>query len=321
MERARTCCSDWSERFSEPRWGWSSRPAVPASSTLDATTLLCRVVALEREMSTLRAVVTELQAGAVPAQAATPVDAAPTETAPATDMPMAVTIPVVASVETRAEVAAAPLVAAATPAIAAPVPPPKRPAVAPSPPAVPLRARLLPFVARWLFGGIRTLLAEFNVSRTSPYRMFEPLGGVSKHILERRLVRVHHQLTEADRIRHLGRLAEARGFRDTTHFSKAFRRMFGYRFPIMRCCSSRSCVVFMDSTVRPSSCLSTMGFTRPWPKLSGDLFVTDANGWPTGLAWESTGPAIEQLVEPSRARWGVFRVRFPTPSCPSRTWS
>ena len=51
----------------------------------------------------------------------------------------------------------------------------------------------------------------------------------------------------------------------------------------------------------------------PWPKLSGALFVTDPSGLPAGLAWESTGPSIEQLVEPSRARWGVFRVRFPIP--------
>ena len=148
-------------------WWWSGRRAVPASSTLDATTLLRRVVALEREMNALRAVVTELRADTVPAQAEMAVDPTPTETAPATDMPMAMTMPAAAGVETRAEVAAAPLAvetasssvaSAATPATAASpaiatthAAVPRRP-VAP-PPAVPLRDRLPPFVARWIFGG------------------------------------------------------------------------------------------------------------------------------------------------------------------------
>lgn len=51
----------------------------------------------------------------------------------------------------------------------------------------------------------------------------------------------------------------------------------------------------------------------PWPKLSGDLFVVDPEGWQAGIAWESNGPDIEAIVGASDERWGVFQVRFPVP--------
>lgn len=51
----------------------------------------------------------------------------------------------------------------------------------------------------------------------------------------------------------------------------------------------------------------------PWPKLNGDLFVADPDGWQAGIAWESTGPDIESIAGPSDERWGVFQVRFPLP--------
>jgi hypothetical protein len=49
----------------------------------------------------------------------------------------------------------------------------------------------------------------------------------------------------------------------------------------------------------------------PWPKLAGDLFVTDPEGRQAGLAWESTGPDMIVLSGPTRGRWGVLQVRFP----------
>jgi AraC-like DNA-binding protein len=75
---------------------------------------------------------------------------------------------------------------------------------------------------------VQDLCVRFNVSRATLYRLFEPLGGVSRYVLERRLLNAHDHLSAADRVRHLARVAEAHGFRDTTHFSKSFRRMFGY---------------------------------------------------------------------------------------------
>lgn len=49
----------------------------------------------------------------------------------------------------------------------------------------------------------------------------------------------------------------------------------------------------------------------PWPKISGDLFVADPDGWQAGIAWETKGPEIEPILGPSDGRWGVFQVRFP----------
>ena len=51
----------------------------------------------------------------------------------------------------------------------------------------------------------------------------------------------------------------------------------------------------------------------PWPKLCGDLFVVDPDGGQAGVAWESVGPAIQQLLGPAQERWGVFRVLFSIP--------
>jgi hypothetical protein len=51
----------------------------------------------------------------------------------------------------------------------------------------------------------------------------------------------------------------------------------------------------------------------PWPKMSGDLFVADPDGWQAGLAWESHGPEIAQIAGPSKGRWGVFQVQFRLP--------
>lgn len=51
----------------------------------------------------------------------------------------------------------------------------------------------------------------------------------------------------------------------------------------------------------------------PWPKRCGDLFVVDPSGWQAGLAWETSGPPIKELVGPSKDRWGVYQVRFTVP--------
>ena len=144
-------------------WWWSGRRAVPASSTIDATTLLRRVVALEREMTALRVVVAELRAGTVPVPSATSVDPVAAETVPANAMPAeaaaatGVEAPAMTAAALVVEAASANVAPAPTPAVpAAPsiaVAAARRPPVAPPPPAIPLRDRLPPFVARWIFGG------------------------------------------------------------------------------------------------------------------------------------------------------------------------
>ena len=140
-------------------WWWSGRRAAAAvtSSALDVTTLLSRVVALEREVGALRGQVAERRAGE--AQAATVAAPATAEAAPTPAMATAVPAQADAAVAAPAKIAVespvvrvpAPVVATAG-AAAPPIATPRRPVVAP-PPAVPLRDRLPPFVARWIFGG------------------------------------------------------------------------------------------------------------------------------------------------------------------------
>ncbi|MDM0115431.1 helix-turn-helix domain-containing protein [Variovorax sp. J22R133] len=68
----------------------------------------------------------------------------------------------------------------------------------------------------------------FKVSRSTLYRLFEPLGGVSHYLKERRLARIHAVLSSSGQRQYLGRIAEDHGFKSTTHFSRAFRQQYGY---------------------------------------------------------------------------------------------
>ena len=69
------------------------------------------------------------------------------------------------------------------------------------------------------------------------------------------------------------------------------------------------------SSVRDGWSLGHIGtpWPGPWPKLNGDLFVSDPDGWQAGIAWESQGPAILKNAGPSKGRWGVFQVLFHIP--------
>ncbi len=77
---------------------------------------------------------------------------------------------------------------------------------------------------------VQTIAAQVGLSRSSLYRVFEPLGGVARYVRERRLARVHALLADPAQRRHpVGRLAEDHGFASATHFSRAFREQYGYR--------------------------------------------------------------------------------------------
>lgn len=76
--------------------------------------------------------------------------------------------------------------------------------------------------------GVDMLCLKFNVSRSSLYRMFTPLGGVNAFIRERRLQRVHEALRSSEKRINLARLASDHGFVSASHFSRAFREQFGF---------------------------------------------------------------------------------------------
>lgn len=76
--------------------------------------------------------------------------------------------------------------------------------------------------------GAQHLCAALRLSRSTLYRLFEPLGGVAQYIKERRLARVHQILSQATGRLPIARVAEDHGFKSPAHFSKAFRVQFGY---------------------------------------------------------------------------------------------
>jgi AraC-like DNA-binding protein len=95
-----------------------------------------------------------------------------------------------------------------------------------------LRRRMLRYIDAHLDSALLSadaLCKAFAVSRTTLYRLFEPLGGVAQEIKTRRLERVHQALLAPQTAtRRIAGIAEAFGFADPTYFSRAFRQHFGY---------------------------------------------------------------------------------------------
>ena len=72
------------------------------------------------------------------------------------------------------------------------------------------------------------LCQRFALSRASLYRLFEPVGGVARHIREQRLKRAYREILARDTSSaSIGRIARACGFTNATGFNRAFRRYFG----------------------------------------------------------------------------------------------
>lgn len=66
-----------------------------------------------------------------------------------------------------------------------------------------------------------------GISRSTLYRLFEPLGGVARYIHRERLDRAHRMLSDPEERRGIAEIAEANGFFEPSTFSRAFRREFG----------------------------------------------------------------------------------------------
>lgn len=76
--------------------------------------------------------------------------------------------------------------------------------------------------------GAPQLCKQLGISRSTLYRLFEPMGGVAQYVKERRLARVHELLCRSDRRESIGELAEQFCFKTPNHFSYAFREQYGY---------------------------------------------------------------------------------------------
>lgn len=68
-----------------------------------------------------------------------------------------------------------------------------------------------------------------GVSRSTLYRLFEPLGGVTAYIWDRRLHLARAALLDPRRARRISEIAFQCGFSSEAHFSRSFRKAFNIR--------------------------------------------------------------------------------------------
>jgi AraC-like DNA-binding protein len=76
--------------------------------------------------------------------------------------------------------------------------------------------------------GVQSLLEEFGITRSTLYRAFAPLGGVSAYITERRLRHAFRRLTDpAERTLRVSNMAFELGFSHASAFTRSFKALFG----------------------------------------------------------------------------------------------
>lgn len=76
--------------------------------------------------------------------------------------------------------------------------------------------------------GPQTLLEGFGITRSTLYRAFEPLGGVSAYITERRLRYAFRRITDpSQEALRVSQLAFELGFSHPSAFTRAFKALFG----------------------------------------------------------------------------------------------
>lgn len=76
--------------------------------------------------------------------------------------------------------------------------------------------------------GPQGLLSAFGITRSTLYRLFEPLGGVSAYIAQRRLHHAFRLLSDTRTPRgRISKLATELGYRHASAFTRAFKDAFG----------------------------------------------------------------------------------------------
>lgn len=69
---------------------------------------------------------------------------------------------------------------------------------------------------------------DVGISRSVLYRAFAPLGGIADFLRARRLEAAHAQLEDPATGRHITDIASEFGFISDAHFSRSFRKRYGY---------------------------------------------------------------------------------------------
>ncbi|GJE77881.1 helix-turn-helix domain-containing protein [Methylorubrum suomiense] len=72
-----------------------------------------------------------------------------------------------------------------------------------------------------------TIGQSLDLSRTSLYRSFQPVGGIAAFILRRRLQAVRTLLLHPSETRPISDIARSLGFTSNSHFAAAFRKEYG----------------------------------------------------------------------------------------------
>jgi AraC-like DNA-binding protein len=76
--------------------------------------------------------------------------------------------------------------------------------------------------------GVQSLLEEFGMTRSTLYRAFEPLGGVTAYITERRLRHAFRRMTDpAEKTPRVSNMAFELGFAHASTFTRSFKALFG----------------------------------------------------------------------------------------------
>lgn len=92
------------------------------------------------------------------------------------------------------------------------------------------RARATAYIDRHLGDrdlSAATVAAGIGVSRSVLYRLFEPAGGVTRFVQQRRVAQLRRSLSRPDEHRTVDELATASGFTSPSHAGRLFRDAFG----------------------------------------------------------------------------------------------
>jgi AraC-like DNA-binding protein len=71
------------------------------------------------------------------------------------------------------------------------------------------------------------LCRQLGISRSSLYRLFEPVGGVSSYVRRQRLLKTREMLSDRSDGRTISSIAEEWSFTDPSAYSRMFRKEFG----------------------------------------------------------------------------------------------